>query len=132
LQLVICNLVISQVKNLRLSATRRLYHKSQIFFHMSQTAPNLDRFLHAIADPTRRRILHALKEKGGCSLGKETGLCAFDIEQRVKLAQPTISHHMRILEKAGVVEAKREGHWRWYRRNEKLITEMTRELKGGL
>jgi len=95
----------------------------------AQAAPHLDRFLHAIADPTRRRILGALKEKGGCSLGKETGLCAGDIEQRMKLAQPTISHHMRILEKAGVVEAKREGHWRWYRRNEKLIAEMTRELK---
>lgn len=91
---------------------------------------NLDRFLHAIADPARRRILRALKEKGGCSLGKETGLCAADIEKRVKLAQPTVSHHMRILEKAGLVEAKREGHWRWYRRNEKSIAERMRELKG--
>jgi len=36
---------------------------------------------------------------------------------------------MRILEKARVVEAKREGHWRWYRRNEKLISEMMRGLK---
>jgi DNA-binding transcriptional ArsR family regulator len=97
---------------------------------MVSPSPNLDRFLHAIADPTRRRILIALKEKGGSSIGKETGLCAGDIEQRVKLAQPTVSHHMRILEKAGLVEARREGHWRWYRRNEKLITEMTRGLKG--
>jgi len=99
---------------------------------MADASPNLDRFLHAIADPTRRRILRALKEKGGCSLDKETGLCAFDIEQHVKLAQPTVSHHMRILEKAGDVEAKREGHWRWYQRNEKLITEMMRGLKGQL
>jgi len=91
--------------------------------------PHLDRFLHAIADPTRRRILHALKEKGGCSLDKENGLCAADIEQRVRLAQPTVSHHMRILEKAGLVEATREGHWRWYRRNEKLIAEMILSLK---
>jgi DNA-binding transcriptional ArsR family regulator len=99
---------------------------------MAHTASNLDRFLHAVSDPTRRRILQALKEKGGCSLGKGTGLCAADIEQRVKLAQPTVSHHMRILEKAGLVEAKREGHWRWYRRNEKSIAEMTRDLKGQL
>jgi DNA-binding transcriptional ArsR family regulator len=99
---------------------------------MADAAPNLDRFLHAIADPTRRRILLALKEKGGCSLDKETGLCAFDIEQRVKLSQPTVSHHMRILEKASLVEAKREGHWRWYRRNERLIAEMMRGLKGQL
>jgi DNA-binding transcriptional ArsR family regulator len=96
---------------------------------MPEPVPNLDRFLHAIADPTRRRILHALKEKSGNSIGKETGLCAGDIERRIKLSQPTISHHMKILEKASVIEAKREGHWRWYRRNEKLIAEMTRELK---
>jgi ArsR family transcriptional regulator len=96
---------------------------------MADAAPDLDRFLHAIADPTRRRILRALKEKGGCSIDKGTGLCAFDIEQRVQLAQPTISHHMRILEKARLVESKREGHWRRYRRNEKLITEMMRGLK---
>jgi DNA-binding transcriptional ArsR family regulator len=101
---------------------------------MVHTAPNLDRFLHAIADPTRRRILLALKEKGLGSnkrdgVDKEGGLCAGDIEERVKLAQPTVSHHMRILEKASLVEATREGHWRWYRRNEKLITEMMRGLK---
>ncbi len=99
---------------------------------MSSTTSNLDRFLHAIADPTRRRILRALTEKGGCSIDKETGLCSSDIEERMKLAQPTISHHMRILERAGLVEAKREGHWRWYRRNEKLIAEMMKTLKGQL
>lgn len=93
---------------------------------------DLNRFLHAISDPSRRWILRVLKEKDGNSLGKESGLCAFDIEQRVKLAQPTVSHHMRILEKAGLVKATREGHWRRYRRNEKLITEMTRELKNEL
>jgi ArsR family transcriptional regulator len=102
---------------------------SATLFFMASAATDLDRFLHAIADPTRRRILRALQEKGGCSIGKEIGLCAGDIEKRVKLAQPTVSHHMRILEKAGVVEAKREGHWRWYIRNEKLIREMTRSLK---
>jgi ArsR family transcriptional regulator, arsenate/arsenite/antimonite-responsive transcriptional repressor len=96
---------------------------------MPQSTANLDHFLHAIADPTRRRILQALKENGGNSLGRDTGLCAFDIEQRVKLAQPTVSHHMRILEKASLVLASREGHWRWYRRNERLLSEMMRYLK---
>jgi ArsR family transcriptional regulator len=96
---------------------------------MPQPTPNLNSFLHAIADPTRRRILRALTEKGGCSIEKDTGLCSSDIGQRMKLAQPTISHHMRILEKSGLVEAKREGHWRWYRRNEKLMAEMMKGLK---
>jgi hypothetical protein len=53
-----------------------------LFVIMADANPNLDRFLHAIADPTRRRILRALTEKGGCSIDKGTGLCAFDIEQR--------------------------------------------------
>lgn len=96
---------------------------------MADLAANLDRFLHAIADPTRRRILHALKEKSGSSSMDQPGLCAGDIEHRVRLAQPTVSHHMRILEKAGLVEATREGHWRRYRRDEKLIAKMTRALK---
>ena len=89
---------------------------------MGSIMPDLGPFLHAIADPARRRILRALKEKGGNSLGKDTGLCACDVEQRVKLSQPTVSHHMRILVKAGLVEVKKQGHWRWYRRNQKLIS----------
>jgi DNA-binding transcriptional ArsR family regulator len=92
-------------------------------------APDLGPFLHAIGDPARRRILQALKEKSPNSLGKDTGLCAGDVEERVNLSQPTVSHHMRILVKAGLVEVKKQGTWRWYRRNQKLIAQMTRRLK---
>ncbi len=93
---------------------------------------NLDRMLHAIADPTRRRILHALKQKGACSLGKDVGLCACDIEERVRLTQPTISHHMTVLTKAGLVEAKKEGQWMWYRRNESAVRQLARNLRESL
>jgi ArsR family transcriptional regulator len=88
--------------------------------------------LQAIADPTRRRILQALKEKGGCSLDKQVGLCASDIEIRMKLSQPTISHHMAILTKAGVVHAEKIGLWRWYRRNETVLRELVKNLKDQL
>jgi DNA-binding transcriptional ArsR family regulator len=96
---------------------------------MSVTEHKLDLILHAIADPTRRRILQALKEQGGCSIGKDVGLCASDIEQRIHLSQPTISHHMAILTKAGLVDAKKIGLWRWYRRNDAVLREFTRSLK---
>src|SRR5450631_4640677 len=96
------------------------------------TDQEMDRILHAVADPTRRRILHALKEQGGCSIGKDVGLCASDIEQRIHLSQPTISHHMAILTKAGVVEAKKKGQWRWYRRNEKALRQVVKMLRGEL
>jgi DNA-binding transcriptional ArsR family regulator len=89
---------------------------------MARTESDLDRFVHAIADPTRRRIVRLLKEE-------TTGLCAGDVEHRIRLAQPTVSHHMGILEKAGVVTVKRQGHWRRYQRNERLIREMTKLLR---
>ena len=82
---------------------------------MSSSDAFLDSALHAIADPTRRRILQALKH--GEAEAKGARLCAGDIEQRVRLSQPTISHHMGILTKAGLVEANKKGQWRWYRRN---------------
>jgi DNA-binding transcriptional ArsR family regulator len=96
------------------------------------TEHEVDRILHAVADPTRRKILDALKEHGGNSIGKDVGLCASDIEQRVHLSQPTISHHMAILTKAGVVEAKKLGLWVWYRRNEAALREFGRSLRKSL
>jgi ArsR family transcriptional regulator, arsenate/arsenite/antimonite-responsive transcriptional repressor len=96
---------------------------------MTQASPDLGPFLHAISDPTRRRILQALREANESPEGKKSSPCASDIEERVKLSQPTISHHMRILEKAGLVEVKKQGHWHRYRRNEKLIAELMRNLK---
>jgi DNA-binding transcriptional ArsR family regulator len=99
---------------------------------MDNMEEKIDRMLHAIADPTRRRILQALKEKGVCSIGKEVGLCACDIEQRVRLSQPTISHHMAILKKAGLVEARKQGQWMWYRRNETALRELARNVRDEL
>ena len=99
---------------------------------MTLTEQKLDLVLNAIADPTRRRILHALKEQGGCSIGKDVGLCASDIERRINLSQPTISHHMGILTKAGLVEAKKIGLWRWYRRDEAGLRVLTRWLRKNL
>jgi len=96
------------------------------------TDETLNRMLHAIADPTRRRILHSLKERRGSSLGQETGLCASDIELRIHLSQPTISHHMSVLKKAGLVEAKKLGQWIWYRRNDAALRQFVRRLRANL
>jgi DNA-binding transcriptional ArsR family regulator len=104
---------------------------------MSSSEISLDRALHAIADPTRRRILQALRE-GAAKVAEKNAaglgpcLCAGDIEERVRLSQPTISHHMAILTKAGLVEATKRQQWRWYRRNEKAIKDVVKMLKGSL
>lgn len=90
-------------------------------------APDLSAFLHAIADPARRRILKALREREAEE--RESWLCAGDIEHCVKLSQPTVSHHMKILEKAHLVEVTKEGTWRRYRRNERVIRVLLQGLK---
>jgi len=92
----------------------------------SQQAFN--RALHAIADPTRRRILQVLKKAPSDHLG----LCASDIELKIHLSQPTISHHMAVLQKAGLVDARKQGLWRWYRRNEGALSAFIRKLRRSL
>jgi|SRR5579872_3966775 DNA-binding transcriptional ArsR family regulator len=104
---------------------------------MPPTDASLDRALHAIADPTRRRILQVLKERAAeVRQSKKNGeapcLCGGEIEARISLSQPTISHHMAILTKSGLVEANKEGQWRWYRRNEKAIRQVVKMLRGKL
>jgi len=99
---------------------------------MTTPGTSLDSSLHAIADPTRRRILGALKQKGANPADRNTGLCAGDIEERVRLSQSTISHHMAILTRAGLVEAVKQGQWRWYRRNEKALRQLVKSLRAQL
>jgi ArsR family transcriptional regulator len=100
---------------------------------MTTQPTSLDHSLHAIADPTRRRILRALKQRGPASTSApavvKNGLCAGDIEERIHLSQPTISHHMSILTKAGLVDAAKQGQWRWYRRNEKALRRLVKSLR---
>ena len=92
---------------------------------------SLNRTLHVIADPTRRRILEALKLKS-ISSQKDGSLCASDIESRIHLSQPTISHHMAILQEVGLVQSRKQGQWRWYRRNEAAIRDFMKALKQAL
>ncbi len=90
------------------------------------------RALRAVVDPRRRQILQMLKQKGCCSIAKPLGLCACDIEQRLPLSQPTISHHMSVLTQAGLVEKEKHGQWVWYRRSEKALRQFREALEGEL
>jgi ArsR family transcriptional regulator len=88
--------------------------------------------LKAVADPARLKILRLLKQKGQCSIGKGVGMCACDVQDHITLSQPTISHHMAILRKAGLVMAEKHGLWMWYRRNEKSLKELAQSVSADL
>ncbi len=60
----------------------------------------------AVADPTRLRILALL-------IGDE--LCVCDLVAVLGVPQPTASRHLAYLRKAGLVAARRDGQWIYYR-----------------
>lgn len=61
----------------------------------------------ALADPTRVSIVNRLASADEC--------CVCDLTDAFDLSQPTVSHHLRILRDAGLVEAERRGTWAYYR-----------------
>jgi ArsR family transcriptional regulator len=95
---------------------------------MKAAPDKLSLALRAVADPTRRKILRLLHSATPRRTEAPEGWSASDVEQRIKLAQPTISHHMKILKNAGLVESQKQGTWVRYRRVEAAL----RALRKGL
>jgi ArsR family transcriptional regulator len=67
----------------------------------------------ALADPTRVRIMNLLI--------RNRELCVCDVNANFDLSQPTISHHLGLLRKAGLVTSDVRGRWAFYRVNEQAI-----------
>ena len=63
--------------------------------------------LKALADPTRLSMVAALRQQA-------TPVCICDLTAAFDLTQPTISHHMAILKRAGLVAAEKRGIWIHY------------------
>jgi len=101
---------------------------------MNEKGPHRDlaAAFKALGDPTRLKILELLKARGRscCDLvGRdEVGLCACDVEREVGLSQASISHHMAILRRAGLVRAEKRGRWVYYARDERGISGLARTL----
>lgn len=72
-------------------------------------ATELAAMLKALADPVRIRIVSMLA-------ASPTGeVCACDLPEQLDRAQPTISHHLSQLVKAGIVAREQRGKWAWFR-----------------
>src|SRR2546421_12934710 len=61
----------------------------------------------ALSDPTRVAIVNRL--------AAADEVCVCDLNAAFELSQPTISHHLRILREAGLVDSSRRGTWAYYR-----------------
>ncbi len=72
-------------------------------------AERLASVLKALAEPTRLRLLSLVAAQ---STGEA---CICDLTSPVALSQPTVSHHMRVLVEAGLLEREQRGKWAYYR-----------------
>jgi ArsR family transcriptional regulator, arsenate/arsenite/antimonite-responsive transcriptional repressor len=70
-----------------------------------QVAP----LLKALADPVRLRLMSLIASHPGGEA------CVCDLTDAFALSQPTISHHLKVLHKAGLVEREKRGVWVYYR-----------------
>ncbi len=84
----------------------------------------------ALADPARLQILDILSQHAGL-------VCACDLEGRVgrpdartgeRPKQPTISHHLKVLRDAGLIEAEKHGLWVFYFLNRERLAGLKRLL----
>ncbi|HZA60901.1 MAG TPA: metalloregulator ArsR/SmtB family transcription factor [Actinomycetota bacterium] len=63
--------------------------------------------LKVLADPARLRLLSFVAARPEA--------CVCDLTEPMGLSQPTVSHHMKVLHEAGLVERERRGKWVYYR-----------------
>ena len=73
-------------------------------------AQRLAGVLKALADPTRLRLLSLVAARG--TSGEA---CICDLTEPVGLSQPTVSHHMKVLVDAGLLEREQRGKWAYFR-----------------
>jgi ArsR family transcriptional regulator len=64
----------------------------------------------ALSDPNRLMIIRMLRDEE---------MCACKLLEEFNITQPTLSHHMKILCEAGLVNCRREGKWMHYFLNKK-------------
>ncbi|MBB6404448.1 ArsR family transcriptional regulator [Arthrobacter sp. AZCC_0090] len=77
---------------------------------MSETeADGIVPLLKALGDPVRLRLMSLVASHEGGEA------CVCDLNDAFELSQPTISHHLKVLHEAGLLEREKRGVWVYYR-----------------
>jgi DNA-binding transcriptional ArsR family regulator len=97
--------------------------------------PDLLDALRALDNERRLQILRWLKEPTRNFRPQvdgdlvEDGVCGLLISEKLGVSQPTVSEHMRLLVRAGLVRPKRIKQWTFYRRDDQRLAEVLRALR---
>ncbi|MFJ7075155.1 ArsR/SmtB family transcription factor [Streptomyces sp. NPDC098781] len=71
-------------------------------------AAELAKLFKAMGDPVRLRLLSLIASQAGGEV------CVCDLTPAFDLSQPTISHHLKLLRQAGLIDCERRGTWVYY------------------
>jgi ArsR family transcriptional regulator len=71
-------------------------------------AAELAKLFKALGDPVRLRLLSLIASRAGGEV------CVCDLTPAFDLSQPTISHHLKLLRQAGLIDCERRGTWVYY------------------
>ncbi|WP_433332906.1 ArsR/SmtB family transcription factor [Spirillospora sp. CA-294931] len=82
-------------------------------------AAELAKVFKALADPVRLRLLNLI----AASEGGEACVC--DLTVPFELSAPTISHHLKVLRQAGLIDCERRGTWVYYWTNPEALTRLS-------
>ena len=88
------------------------------------TAERLADTLKALAEPTRLRLVSLIAAHPGAEA------CVCDLTAPVGLSQPTVSHHLKILTEAGLLDRTQRGKWAYYRLVPGALAALTDALSG--
>jgi ArsR family transcriptional regulator, arsenate/arsenite/antimonite-responsive transcriptional repressor len=75
----------------------------------TEAATELAGMLKALSDPVRLRLLSVVASHRGGEA------CVCDISAGITVSQPTVSHHLKVLRTAGLLDSERRGSWVYYR-----------------
>jgi len=78
-----------------------------------------ERLLGMLGDSNRIKILLLLSKRE---------MCVCEIESALKLPQPTVSHHLALLEQAGLLQRSKRARWVFYRVNHSPIIDTVRDM----
>jgi ArsR family transcriptional regulator, arsenate/arsenite/antimonite-responsive transcriptional repressor len=73
----------------------------------AEAAQQLSDDLGVLAHPIRLQILSMLGRS-------DSAVCVCDLEAALPVKQPTVSHHLKLLRAAGLIECERQGLWAYY------------------
>ncbi len=99
---------------------------------LMETTVNVDEVFKALASGHRRKILGILGEstpEAGKTCCAADEVCGCKLSDRLGLAPSTISHHMSVLRKAGLVDARKDGLWTYYTLQRGVLDAAAQELQ---